>query len=557
MTETAFGKLLDESLTTLNFEQGALISGVIVDLTPDWVTVHVGLKSESLIPRTEFLADEVDGELALGDEVKVSLEAVEDGHGSTRVSRIRAMHDESWKNLEEALETGSIIKGYISGKVRGGMTVDVAGVRAFLPGSLVDARPLESFDHLEKSFQDFKVIKLDKEKSNVVLSRKAVQEDLNSEEREKIFATIQEGSLISGTVKNLTDYGAFVDLGGVDGLLHITDITWKRINHPSEILNVGDKLDFKVTNYDKEKSRISLGLKQLTSDPWENIRDSYPVNSIHKGKVTSIAEYGFFAELDSNTEGLVHISEIDWTNKTIHPSKVVSIGDEVDLMVLEIDIEKRRVSLGLKQCKENPWLTFSEKNSLGDVVKGEVRSITDFGMFIGLDGNIDGLVHLSDLSWSLSEEEAVKGYSKGQEVESVILGIDPHKERISLGIKQLSEDVFDSFAQNNPKGTKLTGTVSSIGEDNIFISLSDEVTGKIKLKEFKENTPSDGESITSLVTSIDRKNRQINLSVFALEKAEEKEILKENISKNKQIESETKTSIGDLIQDEIEDSSKE
>ena len=557
MTETAFEKLLDESLTTLNFEQGALISGVIVDLTPDWVTVHVGLKSESLIPRTEFLADEVDGELALGDEVKVSLEAVEDGHGSTRVSRIRAMHDESWKNLEEALETGSIIKGYISGKVRGGMTVDVAGVRAFLPGSLVDARPLESFDHLEKSFQDFKVIKLDKEKSNVVLSRKAVQEDLNSEEREKIFATIQEGSLISGTVKNLTDYGAFVDLGGVDGLLHITDITWKRINHPSEILNVGDKLDFKVTNYDKEKSRISLGLKQLTSDPWENIRDSYPVNSIHKGKVTSIAEYGFFAELDSNTEGLVHISEIDWTNKTIHPSKVVSIGDEVDLMVLEIDIEKRRVSLGLKQCKENPWLTFSEKNSLGDVVKGEVRSITDFGMFIGLDGNIDGLVHLSDLSWSLSEEEAVKGYSKGQEVESVILGIDPHKERISLGIKQLSEDVFDSFAQNNPKGTKLTGTVSSIGEDNIFISLSDEVTGKIKLKEFKENTPADGESVTSLVTSIDRKNRQINLSVFALEKAEEKEILKENISKNKQIESETKTSIGDLIQDEIEDSSKE
>ena len=557
MTETAFEKLLDESLTTLNFEQGALISGVIVDLTPDWVTVHVGLKSESLIPRTEFLADEVDGELALGDEVKVSLEAVEDGHGSTRVSRIRAMHDESWKNLEEALETGSIIKGYISGKVRGGMTVDVAGVRAFLPGSLVDARPLESFDHLEKSFQDFKVIKLDKEKSNVVLSRKAVQEDLNSEEREKIFATIQEGSLISGTVKNLTDYGAFVDLGGVDGLLHITDITWKRINHPSEILNVGDKLDFKVTNYDKEKSRISLGLKQLTSDPWENIRDSYPVNSIHKGKVKSIAEYGFFAELDSNTEGLVHISEIDWTNKTIHPSKVVSIGDEVDLMVLEIDIEKRRVSLGLKQCKENPWLTFSENNSLGDVVKGEVRSITDFGMFIGLDGNIDGLVHLSDLSWSLSEEEAVKGYSKGQEVESVILGIDPHKERISLGIKQLSEDVFDSFTKNNPKGTKLTGTVSSIGEDNIFINLSDEVTGKIKLKEFKENTPSDGESVTSLVTSIDRKNRQINLSVFALEKAEEKEILKENISKNKQIESETKTSIGDLIQDEIEDSSKE
>ena len=546
MTETAFEKLLDESLTTLNFEQGALISGVIVDLTSDWVTVHVGLKSESLIPRTEFLADEADGELSIGDEVKVSLEAVEDGHGSTRVSRIRAMHDESWKNLEEALETGALIKGYITGKVRGGMTVEVAGVRAFLPGSLVDSRPLDSFDHLEKTFQDFKVIKLDKEKSNVVLSRKAVQEDLNSEEREKIFATIQEGSLISGTVKNLTDYGAFVDLGGVDGLLHITDITWKRINHPSEVLNIGDKLDFKVTNFDKEKLRISLGLKQLSSDPWVNIKDSFPINSIHKAKVSSIAEYGFFAELDSNTEGLVHISEIDWTNKSIHPSKVVSLGDEVDVMILEIDIEKRRVSLGMKQCQENPWLTFSENNSLGDVVKGEVRSITDFGMFIGLDGNIDGLVHLSDLSWNQSEEEAVKSFVKGQEVEAVI-----------LGIKQLSEDLFDTFAKNNPKGTELTGLVNSIGEDLIFINLAEEVIGKIKIKEFKDNLPSEGDNITSLVTSIDRKNRQINLSVFALEKSQEKELIKENITKNKQIESETKTSIGDLIQEELNDPSKD
>ena len=388
-------------------------------------------------------------------------------------------------------------------------------------------------------------------------SRKAVQEDLNSEEREKIFATIQEGSLISGTVKNLTDYGAFVDLGGVDGLLHITDITWKRINHPSEILNVGDKLDFKVTNFDKEKLRISLGLKQLTSDPWENIKETFPINSIHKAKVSSIAEYGFFAELDSNTEGLVHISEIDWTNKSIHPSKVVSLGDEVDVMILEIDIDKRRVSLGMKQCQENPWLTFSENNSLGDVVKGEVRSITDFGMFVGLDGNIDGLVHLSDLSWNLSEEEAVKSFAKGQELEAVILGIDPHKERISLGIKQLSEDVFDTFAKNNPKGSKLTGPVSSIGEDQIFISLAENVIGKIKIKEFKDNFPSEGDSITSLVTSIDRKNRQVNLSVFALEKSQEKELIKENISKNKQIESETKTSIGDLIQEELSDSSKD
>ena len=556
MTETAFEKLLDESLLTLDFEQGSLISGVIVDLSSDWVTVHVGLKSESLIPRSEFLADEVDGELQLGDEVKVTLEAIEDGHGETRVSRIRAMHDESWKNLEESLKTGSIIKGYISGKVRGGMTVDVAGVRAFLPGSLVDSRPLESFDHLEKTFQEFKVIKLDKEKSNVVLSRKAVQEDLNSEEREKIFATIQEGSLIKGTIKNLTDYGAFVDLGGVDGLLHITDITWKRINHPSEVLNVGEEIEFKVTNFDREKMRISLGLKQLTDDPWEDIKDTFPINSIHQAKVTSLTEYGFFAELDSNTEGLVHISEIDWTNKNIHPSKVVSQGDTVEVMILEIDIEKRRVSLGMKQCKENPWLTFSENHKLGDKVSGEVKSITDFGMFIGLEGGIDGLVHLSDLSWNLDEEEAVKSFSKGQNVETLILGIDPHKERISLGVKQLVEDSFETYTSKNSKGTELTGKISSIGEELIFINLADDIVGKIKLKEFKDLNPSEGDEVTAQVTSIDRKNRQVNLSIKALEKSQEREILKENITKNKQIESETKTSIGDLIQDELDDSSE-
>ena len=340
--ETTFAKLLDENLDTLNFEIGKLITGVVVDLTDDWVVIHVGLKSEPIIARNEFLADEAEKKLEIGDEVKVTLEAIEDGHGSTRVSRLRAMHDESWGKLEESLSTGSIVKGYITGKVRGGMTVDVGGVRGFLPGSLVDTRPLENFDHLEKSFQEFKVIKLDKEKSNVVLSRKAVQEDINSEEREKIFATIQEGSQVSGTVKNLTDYGAFIDLGGIDGLLHITDITWKRINHPSEVLSVGEEIELKVTKFDREKSRISLGMKQLSQDPWENIKDIYPINSVNKAKVTSLTDYGFFAELDSNTEGLVHVSEIDWTNKNIHPSKVVSVGDEVNLMVLEIDIEKRR-----------------------------------------------------------------------------------------------------------------------------------------------------------------------------------------------------------------------
>ena len=555
MEQTNFSKMLDENLDTLNFEVGSLISGVIVDLTDDWVVVHVGLKSEPIIARNEFLADEADKKLEIGDEVKVTLEAIEDGHGSTRVSRLRAMHDESWSKLEESLNSGTIIKGYITGKVRGGMTVEVGGVRAFLPGSLVDTRPLENFDHLEKSFQEFKVIKLDKEKSNVVLSRKAVQEDINSEEREKIFATIQEGSQISGVIKNLTDYGAFVDLGGIDGLLHITDITWKRINHPSEILSVGEELELKVTKFDKEKSRISLGLKQLSEDPWENIKDTYPINSINKAKVSSLTDYGFFAELDSNTEGLVHVSEIDWTNKNIHPSKVVSIGDEVDVMVLEVDVEKRRISLGMKQCFENPWLIFADNHSLGDKVEGEVSSLTDFGMFVGLDGGIDGLIHLSDLSWTEKEDEAAKNYKKGQKVEAVILAMDAHKERISLGIKQLTEDHFETFAKDNPKGTKLVAKVASIEEDSINLTVGSNIPAVLKLKEVKDNIPEVGTEIEALVTSIGRKDRLINLSIRAMEKAEEKSILKENLEKNKQIEAFSKTSIGDLIKDEIEESS--
>jgi small subunit ribosomal protein S1 len=557
MEQTAFSKMLDESLETLNFKVGSLISGVIVDLTDDWVVVHVGLKSEPIVARNEFLADESDKKLEIGDEVKVTLEAIEDGHGSTRVSRLRAMHDESWGKLEESLNSGTIIKGYITGKVRGGMTVEIGGVRAFLPGSLVDTRPLESFDHLEKSFQEFKVIKLDKDKSNVVLSRKAVQEDINSEEREKIFATIQEGSQITGIIKNLTDYGAFVDLGGIDGLLHITDITWKRINHPSEILKVGEELELKVTKFDKEKSRISLGLKQLSEDPWENIKDSYPINSINKARVSSLTDYGFFAELDSNTEGLVHVSEIDWTNKNIHPSKVVSVGDEVEVMVLEIDIEKRRISLGMKQCIENPWLVFSDNHSLGDKVEGEVSSLTDFGMFVSLDGSIDGLIHLSDLSWTENEEEAAQNYTKGQKIEAVILAMDAHKERISLGIKQLTEDFFESFASSNPKGTKVSAEVKEIGDEIISLVIDSDISASIKGKEFKEQNPDIGSSIEALITSIDRKERVVNLSIRALEKSEEKDLLKENVEKNKEIEASSKTSIGDLIKDELKESSED
>ncbi len=556
MEQANFGKLLDESLSTLDFQIGTIITGVIVDLKPDWVTVHVGLKSEPVLARSEFLADESDKELEIGDEVKVTLEAVEDGYGETRVSRLRAMHDESWLNLEESLKTGSIVKGYITGKVRGGMTVDVAGVRAFLPGSLVDSKQLESFDHLEKTFQDFKVIKLDKDKSNVVISRKAVQEDINSEEREKLFATIEEGSTIEGTVKNLTDYGAFIDLGGIDGLLHITDITWKRINHPSEVLNIGDQLNLKVTNFDKEKSRISLGLKQMSSDPWETIDTLYPVNSVHKAKVSTLTDYGFFAELDKDTEGLVHVSEIDWTNKNIHPSKVVSPGDEIDVMVLELDLEKRRISLGMKQCQENPWLIFSENNSVGDTVNGSVKSITDFGMFVGLDGDIDGLVHLSDLSWTEAEENAVQNFQKGQDVQALILAMDPLKERISLGIKQLEDDPVENFIKDHPKGTSVTGVISNIEEEILKLTLNESISVLMRRRDFIEDESTsleEGNEINFLISNIDRKERKIWGSMKALEKSKEKEILKENEMKNKEIEESSKSSIGDLIKEELED----
>ena len=556
MEQANFGKLLDESLSTLDFQIGTIITGVIVDLKPDWVTVHVGLKSEPVLARSEFLADESDKELEIGDEVKVTLEAVEDGYGETRVSRLRAMHDESWLNLEESLKTGSMVKGYITGKVRGGMTVDVAGVRAFLPGSLVDSKQLESFDHLEKTFQDFKVIKLDKDKSNVVLSRKAVQEDINSEEREKLFATIEEGSTIEGTVKNLTDYGAFIDLGGIDGLLHITDITWKRINHPSEVLNIGDQLNLKVTNFDKEKSRISLGLKQMSSDPWETIETLYPVNSVHKAKVSTLTDYGFFAELDKDTEGLVHVSEIDWTNKNIHPSKVVSPGDEIDVMVLELDLEKRRISLGMKQCQENPWLIFSENNSVGDTVNGSVKSITDFGMFVGLDGDIDGLVHLSDLSWTEAEENAVQKFQKGQDVQALILAMDPLKERISLGIKQLEDDPVETFIKDHPKGTSVSGVISNIEEEILKLTINESISVLMRKRDFIEDESStleEGNEINFLISNIDRKERKIWGSMKALEKSKEKEILKENEMKNKEIEQSSKSSIGDLIKEELED----
>ena len=528
-TSSEFEKLLESNISQLNMTPGEIIPATVIDIKNDFVITNAGLKSEGIIPKNQFVNSNGELEVSIGDVVDVTLDLVEDGYGETILSIEKAKRKKVWSTLENYLSTQEIVSGKVCGKVKGGFTVELMDVKAFLPGSLVDTRPLENFDHLEKSFQEFKVIKLDKEKSNVVLSRKAVQEDINSEEREKIFATIQEGSQISGVIKNLTDYGAFVDLGGIDGLLHITDITWKRINHPSEILSVGEELELKVTKFDKEKSRISLGLKQLSEDPWENIKDTYPINSINKAKVSSLTDYGFFAELDSNTEGLVHVSEIDWTNKNIHPSKVVSIGDEVDVMVLEVDVEKRRISLGMKQCFENPWLIFADNHSLGDKVEGEVSSLTDFGMFVGLDGGIDGLIHLSDLSWTEKEDEAAKNYKKGQKVEAVILAMDAHKERISLGIKQLTEDHFETFAKDNPKGTKLVAKVASIEEDSINLTVGSNIPAVLKLKEVKDNIPEVGTEIEALVTSIGRKDRLINLSIRAMEKAEEKSILK-NIS---------------------------
>ena len=555
-----FEELLDKNLSTVTMKPGSLLTGIVIDILDSHVIVHVGLKSEAAIAIQEFVNEKGEIDLKVGDEVQLLLEAIEDGHGNTRVSREKAIKQEVWKRIEDCLKGESTLNGLITGQVKGGMTVDIQGIKAFLPGSLAEATPTKDLDHLEGRYEEFKVIKLDKEKNNVVLSRRAVLEEVNSEEREKLLSNLKEGQEIQGVVKNLTDYGAFVDLGGIDGLLHITDISWSRINHPSEALNIGEKIKVQVTKFDKDEGKVSLGMKQLSSDPWKGIENKFPLNTSVMAKVTNLTDYGFFAEIESGVEGLVHVSEIDWTNKNIHPSKVVELGESLEVMILEVDEEKRRISLGVKQLTENPWQVFTHKHKEGDKIKGTIKSITDFGVFIGLEGNIDGLVHLSDVSWN-DEEEAIRQLEKNQEIEAIVLSIDVERERISLGIKQLQEDAFNEYTQLNNKGTRVKGKVNEITDERIILLLSEGVQGYIPLKDYQnssqEGDPSLGDDIEVVVASIDKKDREIILSLRALEKAEERDALKDNVDRNKEIEEASKSNIGDMIKAELEDNEDE
>ncbi|WP_062270511.1 30S ribosomal protein S1 [Endozoicomonas arenosclerae] len=554
----SFAELFEESLKDIEMKPGAIVSGQVVDIDSDWVTVHAGLKSEGVIPKAQFLNEQGELTIAVGDEVQVALDAVEDGFGETRLSREKAKRMEAWGELEKAFEAEEIVKGVISGKVKGGFTVDVNTIRAFLPGSLVDVRPVRDTAHLEGKELEFKVIKLDQKRNNVVVSRRSVLEAENSAEREQLLASLQEGLEVKGIVKNLTDYGAFVDLGGVDGLLHITDMAWKRIKHPSEIVNVGDEINVKVLKFDRERNRVSLGLKQLGEDPWVAITNRFPEGTRVSGRVTNLTDYGCFVELEEGVEGLVHVSEMDWTNKNIHPSKVVNLGDEVEVQVLDIDEERRRISLGIKQCKQNPWEEFSGSFNKGDKLAGKIKSITDFGIFIGLDGGIDGLVHLSDISWNETGEEAVRKYRKGDEVEAVILAIDAERERISLGIKQLSEDPFNSFAGLNEKGTIVKGVIKEVTAKAATVELAEDVLATLKASEISvdrvedaTNVLKEGEEVEARIISIDRKNRNISLSIKAKDQAEEKAAMKELRTKQEE-DASGPTTIGDLIKAQME-----
>ena len=531
MTEN-FAQLFEESLQELETRPGSIVKGTVVSIDKDIVLVDAGLKSESAIPADQFKNAEGELEIAIGDQVDVALDAVEDGFGETILSREKAKRHEAWVELEKAYEDKATIKGVINGKVKGGFTVEVNSVRAFLPGSLVDVRPVRDTTHLEGKELEFKVIKLDAKRNNVVVSRRAVIEAESSAERETLLANLEEGHEIKGIVKNLTDYGAFVDLGGVDGLLHITDMAWKRVKHPSEIVNVGDEINVKVLKFDKDKQRVSLGMKQMGNDPWQEIASRYPEGTKINGQVTNLTDYGCFVEIEDGVEGLVHVSEMDWTNKNIHPSKVVNLGDTVDVMVLEIDEERRRISLGLKQCIANPWETFAESHEKGDKVSGKIKSITDFGIFIGLDGGIDGLVHLSDISWNKSGEDAVRDYKKGDEISAVVLQVDPERERISLGVKQIEEDPFNKYLTDNKKGAIVTGTVTAVDAKGVTVNLAEEVDGYIRVADLAVERVEDateaanvGDSIEAKFMGVDRKNRTVNLSVKAKDQADEKEAI--------------------------------
>jgi small subunit ribosomal protein S1 len=560
MTQS-FAELFEESLKTIDMKAGSIITGVVVDIDSEWVTVHAGLKSEGVIPRIQFLDESGELEVNIGDAVQVSMDAVDDGFGETRLSREKAKRAESWQMLERVFEAQEVIKGQISGRVKGGFTVEIRDVRAFLPGSLVDVRPLRETEHLEGRELEFKVIKLDQKRNNVVVSRRAVLEEENSAEREQLLESLQEGQEVKGIVKNLTDYGAFVDLGGVDGLLHITDMAWKRIKHPSEIVEVGQEISVKILKFDRERNRVSLGLKQLGEDPWVLITNRYPEGTRTTAKVTNLTDYGCFAELEEGVEGLVHVSEMDWTNRNIHPSKVVQVGDEVEVMVLDIDEERRRISLGIKQCQGNPWEEFAVLHNKGDHLKGYIKSITDFGIFIGLDGNIDWLVHLSDISWNEPGETAVRRFTKGDEIETTILSIDAERERISLGLKQLEEDPFTNYVAVNDRNAIVKGKVKEVDAKQAIIELAEEVEGLLKASEISldrvedaRNALSVGDEIEVKIISVDRKNRGLGVSIKAKDMADEVEAVKAHREKEVEV---SPTTIGDLIKQQMDQGKSE
>ena len=558
----SFAELFEESLNTIEMSPGSIVMGTVIDIEEDWIIVHAGLKSEGVIPKSQFLDEEGNCDLNIGDQVKVAMEIVDDGFGETRLSREKARRAESWSALEDANETGEIITGVINGKVKGGFTVEVADIRAFLPGSLIDLRPLRDTAHLEGKPLEFKVIKLDQKRNNVVVSRRAVLEQENSHERDALLASIEEGQNVKGIVKNLTDYGAFVDLGGVDGLLHITDMAWKRIRHPSEMVNVGDEVDVRVLKFDKEKNRVSLGMKQLGDDPWSDIVSRYPEGAKVQATITNLTEYGCFAEIESGVEGLVHVSEMDWTNKNVHPSKVVSVGDETEVMILEIDQDRRRISLGIKQCRPNPWEAFGAVHEKTERIKGSIKSITDFGIFIGLDGGIDGLVHLSDISWNEPGEEAVRRFSKGDEIETVILAVDAERERISLGIKQLERDPFSEYLETNDRGSIVKGRVVEVNASEALVELAEEVLGSLKASEIDLNRIDDAtkvleveQEVEAKIIGVDRKSRTISLSIKAKDEQEEREAVKDH--QRQESERSGPATLGDLIKAQMDQPSED
>ncbi len=549
----SFAALFEESLSRKEMRIGEVITAEVVRIDDNFVVVNAGLKSESYIPTEEFMTDGGVMDAKVGDFISVAIESLENGFGETRLSRDKAKRLASWLDLEDALDKGRIVQGMVNGKVKGGLTVMVNGIRAFLPGSLVDIRPVKDTTPYENKAMDFKVIKLDRKRNNVVVSRRAVLEVTQGEERQKLLENLKEGAVVKGVVKNITDYGAFVDLGGIDGLLHITDLAWRRVKHPSEVLTVGDEVQAKVLKFDQEKNRVSLGMKQLGEDPWVGLGRRYPTSTRLFGKVSNLTDYGAFVEIETGIEGLVHVSEMDWTNKNVHPSKVVQLGDEVEVMVLEIDEERRRISLGMKQCMANPWEEFSMNHKKGEKVRGQIKSITDFGIFVGLTGSIDGLVHLSDLSWSLPGEEAVRNYKKGDEVEAVVLAIDVERERISLGVKQMDGDPFTNYVATNDKNSIVQGTVKSLDAKGAVIQLAGEVEGYLRASEVARDRVEDirvhlkeGDSVTAMVINIDRKNRSINLSIKAKDLADESAQM-EKITTDSKSASTGTTNLGALL----------